>query len=357
MKICYLADASSVHTTRWANYFSLQGYDVEIISLRQPYGSSTQVSTHVINGRCQAKLDCFISAPKVREILKRSRPDIVHAHYASSYGTLARLCGFHPYVLSVWGSDVYDFPRRSWVHRGLIEKNLASPDQLCSTSHIMAAETQRYCNRSITVTPFGVDCSQFLRLQERNYRNDEFIVGTVKALEPTYGVEYLIRSFALLSRKYSETRKLRLVIAGEGRLRRSLEKLARSVGIESQTSFLGGIPHTRVPEVLNTFSVFCALSLRESFGVAVLEASACEVPVVVTNTGGLPEVVRDGVTGLIVPPKDLTRTANALERLLVDEPFRSALGVAGRKFVLENYEWSENAARMERVYDSVLRMG
>ena len=95
--------------------------------------------------------------------------------------------------------------------------------------------------------------------------------------------------------------------------------------------------------------------MRESFGVAIIEALACEVPVVATNVGGLPEVVLDGVSGLVVSPKDVDATALAISKLIEDESLRRALGIAGRKFVLQNYEWAENAKRMERVYESVLK--
>ena len=218
----------------------------------------------------------------------------------------------------------------------------------------MAVETRKYCSGSITVTPFGVDCRRFIPERRSHSQENEFIVGTVKALEGTYGIEYLIRSFALVERKWNGRRKLRLIIVGDGPLRRSLEQLVGDLGLSNQVSFVGGVPHSQVPELLNTFSVFCALSLRESFGVAVLEASACGIPVVVTNVGGLPEIVQNGVTGLIVPPKDIGAVAGALEKLIEDEPFRRTLGAAGRKLVLENYEWSENATRMEGVYRALV---
>jgi len=180
-------------------------------------------------------------------------------------------------------------------------------------------------------------------------------VGTVKALEPPYGVDILIRSFAIVAKKYHGFKRLRLVIAGDGALRKELEREARALGIDSQVSFLGAIPYLKVPDLLATFSIFCALSLSESFGVAVLEASACQVPVVVTNVGGLPEVVQDKVTGLIVAPRDIEAAAGAIS-LLIDNPdLRRSFGSAGRKFVMENYEWSENAKRMEEVYKSVLK--
>jgi len=88
--------------------------------------------------------------------------------------------------------------------------------------------------------------------------------------------------------------------------------------------------------VLSTFTVYAALSRRESFGVAVAEASACAIPVVATRVGGLPEVVRDGVTGILVPPEDPRAAADAIARLLADSEVRSAMGVAGRELRAED---------------------
>ena len=355
MRICYLADAGSPHTIKWAQYFSAHCHDVQIISFRQSEDPRAQQWTRVIKPRWQSKVDSFLFVPRVRRMLERFNPDIVHAHYASSYGTLGRLCRFHPYVLSVWGSDVYDFPRRSWLHRRLLQRNLEAADQLCSSSKNMAEETQRYCYKPVSITPFGVDCDHFRPSSVPKNSEDDFVIGTIKALEPPYGIEYLLRAFALLTATYSGRKKLRLVIAGDGSLRKSLQRLAEDLGVINKVRFLGQIAHSQVPQLLNSFSVFCALSLSESFGVAILEASACQVPVVVTNVGGLSEVVRDNLTGFIIPAKDAQAAANAVGKLIDQGSLRRDFGEAGRKFVLENFEWSQNAKRMENVYESVLK--
>jgi glycosyltransferase involved in cell wall biosynthesis len=354
MRICYLSDAGSQHTIRWAQYFSAQHHDVQIISFRQS-DSQAQQWTRVVKPRWGSKLDSLFFAPRVRRMMESFKPDIVHAHYASSYGTLGRLCRFHPYVLSVWGSDVYDFPRRSWLHRKLLQENLAAADRLCSTSKNMAKETQRYCNKAVTITPFGIDCDRFRASSVPKNSEDEFVIGTIRALESPYGIEYLLHAFALLTTKYAGQKKLRLAIGGDGSLRKSLERLAQDLGVRKEVRFLGQIAHSQVPELLNTFSVFCALSLSESFGVAILEASACQLPVVVTNIGGLPEVVRDHVTGFIVPAQNAPAAADAVAKLIEDSSLGRKFGEAGRKFVLENFEWFENAKRMENVYRSVLQ--
>ncbi len=356
MKICYLANASNVHTTKWANHFSRKGHEVTILSFEPGIGLDPRVRVCLLGSALPLRMQYIVSGRSVRRLLREAQPDILHAHYASGYGTLGRLAEYRPYILSVWGSDVFEFPKASPLHRALLKSNLASAGTICSTSHCMAAETRRHCARPILVTPFGVDCEQFCPSNLSRPRDEEFVIGTVKMLEPKYGVEYLIRSFELLASEYKGSKRLRLEIAGDGSLRRRLEKLVRTLGITGQVSFLGMVPHEKVAEVLNRFSVFAALSVddSESFGVAIIEASACEIPVVVTNVGGLPEVMRHRVTGLMVPARDVTAAANAFQHLLENESLRRELGKAGRRFVLENFEWSENASRMERVYESIL---
>ncbi len=355
MKICYLATAGSIHTAKWANHFSRKGHQVEIISFEPGRELDSDIALHFPGKLWPCGTHYLAHGPEVRRLLQQINPDLVHAHYASGYGTLGRLCGFHPHIISVWGSDIFEFPRKSLFHRQLVKSNLNSAEKVCSTSQALAAETRKYYQGPIEITPFGVDCERFCPLPEPVKSCEEFVVGTIKSLQPLYGIEYLIRAFAIIVERYSRRRKLRLVIAGDGHLRPSLEILARELGVKEFTRFLGRIPHSQVPELLNTFSVFVAPSLAESFGVAVLEASACGVPVIVSDVGGLPEVVRDRVTGSIFPSRNLGAIVQALEELIQDEILRQSMGTAGRNFVLENYEWSENATRMERVYDSVLQ--
>ena len=352
MKICYLASAASIHTRRWASHFAEQGHQVEIISFETPGELDSRVKAHVLRERLPKNVECFVRAPYVRKLLRESKPDIVHAHYASSYGTLGTLCGLHPYVLSVWGSDVYEFPNRSRLHRELLKRNLSRADEICSTSKLMAEEVRKYCDRPVAITPFGIDCTQF-RPQAAG-QNDEFVVGTVKTLEPVYGIEYLIRAFALFKQRLRTKMKVRLVIAGDGYLRTSLEKLASDLGVATCTEFMGAIPHADVPNLLTTFSVFANLSESESFGVAPLEASACGLPVVASDAGNLPEIVRNGVTGIIVPRRDPEAAANAFETLAENEELRESLGMEGRRSVLTNYDWAVSTCRMESVYAAVV---
>ena len=218
----------------------------------------------------------------------------------------------------------------------------------------MARLTQQYTGREVVWTPFGVDCIQFSGDGGDAHRDDTITIGTVKALDKGYGIEHLIAAFAAVRRRLPSY-NLRLLIVGEGPEHQRLERMAQVLGVGAVTEFAGWVPHHRVPEYLRRLSVYVAPSVHEeSFGVAVLEASACAVPVVVSDVGGMPEVVQDQQTGFLVPPGDESALADALERLVTSQEVRRSMGAAGRRFVLDRYAWDVTARVVEDLYDRIL---
>jgi glycosyltransferase involved in cell wall biosynthesis len=359
-RICYLGNAASVHLRRWAVHFARRGYEVHVISVDPPGEEIRDVTVHYLGrGRAQwgvSRWFRYIGAvPRVRALLRWLQPDILHAHYATGYGLLGSLAGSRLDVISVWGSDVLSFPRRSPLHAALVKLNLGRADWICSTSHYMAREVRKYTNREVIVTPFGVDVNEFGRATRRaDCEEAEVIIGTVRSLERGYGIEYLIQAFAALCHRRLPC-SLRLLIVGAGSQRTRLERLAKTLGIENKTEFVGWIPHHRVPDYLRRMAIFVAPSVHEeSFGVAVLEASAAGLPVVASRVGGLPEVVEDGKTGLLVAPGESASLADALERLVTDVKLRRTMGEAGMAFVREHYDWQRTAQVVEDLYERIL---
>jgi glycosyltransferase involved in cell wall biosynthesis len=291
--------------------------------------------------------------PNIKKLISKYVPDIVHAHFATSYGIMGVLSGFHPLIISVWGNDVYLFPQRSFLHKRIIQFNLNRADYILSTSHIMAKETSRYTNKPIVVTPFGVDLSIFQK-RKKEKKNAEIVIGTVKTLEDKYGIKYLLEVFELLVRKH---KNLKLLIVGGGTKETELIKLANKLGIEKLTTFQGKVDHDQVVNYHNQIDieVFPSIVDSESFGVSVVEASACEIPVVVSNVGGLPEVVEDGETGFVVPPKNVQMLANAIEKLLLNEELRVKMGKAGRDRVKRLYNLDNNLDQMIDVYRNIVK--
>lgn len=360
MKVAFLAGQNSIHTVRWANAMIDKVDELHLLTMHQP-SDPIDSRVKIYNLPYKGLQGYFLNTKKVQKLLAAIEPDLLHVHYASGYGTLGRLSKYHPLLLSVWGSDVYDFPATSFLHRALVAANLRAADWVASTSQVMAEQTKSLCadlNR-LSITPFGIDVAKFYPQPARD--SNYVTVGTVKKLAPKYGIDILIKAFAqarteAIALSPELTDKLRLTIVGDGKQRKELEDLVQQLGIESATTFVGAVPHERVPHYLNQMDIYVAASRldSESFGVAVLEASACGLPVVVSDAGGLPEVVEAGVTGYIAPKEDVAATAAAIGKLIGDALQRDRLGQAGRKLVLERYVWSENVDLVREIYDKVL---
>jgi glycosyltransferase involved in cell wall biosynthesis len=349
MRICYLADAQSSHTQKWAAHFAGRGDEVHVISFRSARLSG--VECHPVAPPLGMKLGYVLAIPRVRQLIRRIKPDILHAHYATSYGLLGATASFHPFVLSVWGDDILEAPRQSRLLKWLVVNNLRRADHVTATSRVMAAEVARYLpGKPVHTIPFGIDTDLFRPGPDRRAL-DAPVVGIVKLLRQEYGVQYLLEAFARIAAEFPAAR---LRIVGDGPLRGRLEALAADLSIAGRTDFVGAVPHHRVPEQLAQMDVFVMPSLRESFGVAALEASACALPVLATRVGGIPEVVADGQTGFLVSPADALALVAKLRILLQDACLRTRLGDQGRQFVLQHYRWDDTAGRMAGLYSSIL---
>ena len=363
MRIALLGPANSIHLQRWAQALVERGHAVGVFTQHACDRKLLPTAANVFVLPRSGALGYFTNAWRARELLTRWRPDVVNAHYASGYGTTAALCGVRPVLLSVWGSDVYDFPYESALKGRLIRGNLRRATAIASTSHAMARQVQRLTpeRSEIAVTPFGVDLARFTPDASRRPRG-RLTIGIVKSLATKYGVDLLLRAFAGLvadADVQALPDECRLLVVGDGPQRAQLEALAGELGIASRSEFAGAVAHAEVPAWLNRFDVYAAPSRldSESFGVAVIEASACAMPVVVSDAGGLPEVVRDGETGLVVARDDAPALQAALKRLVLDAALRERLGQAGRAHVEREYEWGHCVDVMERCLEQLAPRG
>lgn len=360
MKICYLADINSAHTHKWLNYFVHKGYDIHVISLgKGEYEGITvhslDVQENVIRKTSDKnKLEYLKKVKRVKALIKEINPDILHAHYASSYGLLGSIANKHPYIISVWGSDIYDFPIKSPIHKFIIKYNLKKADYILSTSNVMKIETQKYTDKNIEITPFGVDINKFI---PNKTEKEEIIIGTIKTLEEKYGVQYLIKAFKEVKDRNKEL-KLKLRIGGRGSQEDYLKELVKEFSMEEDVTFLGFVkPQDVIKEFQNfDLAVFPSTLDSESFGVAAVEAEACGTPVVVTNVGGLMESTKPNVTSLVAKKESIEDLAEKIEILIKNKELRIKMGIDARQFVEENYSLDENFEAVNNIYKNIIKI-
>lgn len=359
MKIVLLSAANNIHTVKWANGLARSGVHVHVISLHGvTQDFDPRVSVHLLPFK--APLGYLLNVLALRKLLKQLQPDLLNAHYATGYGLLSVLaCQHCPNVISLWGSDIYLFPKKSGVHSWLLNQILSRANAIFSTSYCMQNELNEQSMAKgvpVYITPFGVNTDLFKSMpaiRSENGQRSKVVIGTVKSLKHIYGIDVLLHAFERLVKQMPEC-KFELQIYGEGVEADSLAKLTAELGITNQVVFGGFVPNTEVPQILNQFDLYVALSRSESFGVAVLEASSCELPVLVSDADGLCEVVSDRTTGLIVPIDDVESTTAALKELVMDPNKRRSYGLEGRKNVVGKYSETACIDTMIAAYKHVI---
>ena len=366
--VLILSDYESIHTVRWINELVKRGHEVHLVSERRKksddYPYSRNVVLHFLPfcGRISRVLNVIFLAWIARKI----KPDVVNAHYVSVYGTYARLAKLKGnYVLSARGSDVYEYPYRSKLHYHLVEKNLRYATRITSTSKVMAQQINRLLGddgNRVEVVPFGVDINLFdpKRFEQRNEPSDGTIcIGIVKSLKAIYAIDdflQIIKALRCRLNYINATDGIRLrfcvSIYGDGPDRRRLEEIVKVFDLSDIVTFHGYLNNNDIPEALSTMDIFLITSIRESFGVAVIEAMAMELPIVASDAEGFIEVLENGKYGFIIENRNVDSFVEKLVELIMDESLRRSMGIESRRKVLRDYNFKNNVSDMESLYEN-----
>lgn len=296
-------------------------------------------------------------AVRLVRLLRRERVDIVHSHdaYTSVYGTIcARIAGVRGIIAS----------RRSW-HSPHLQGRILAANRMAyrfadrvvgnspSVSGLLESESGVPPSRIVTIPNF-LDPEAFAPIAPADRRRmlDElgipegaFVVGIVARLSAVKDHGTLLRAMASLRDRIPA---LHCVLVGDGPERPHLEALADSLGIRALVHFAG--ERTQPPNLHGLFDVSVLCSISEAFPNSVLEAMAAARPVVATDVGGTPDAVREGVTGLLVPPSDPARLADAILRLHGDPELRTRLGAAACAAARAGYSADAVIGQVESLY-------
>lgn len=356
MKILVLANGASSHTTKWVRGYIRRGHEVHLVFCKD-HGLKDDDKIddcYVHRLKYRSGIGYYLNIFKLKRLFNRINPDVVNVHYASGYGTLARLAKIGPCVLSVWGSDVYDFPYQNKQNMNIIKKNLLHAQQIVSTSQAMASQTSQLANillSEIKVVPFGVDIDSFSISSER-VGQEKIVVGITKHLKKVYGIDVLIEATRILidSLKsdgfFDVSNSIEIHVYGEGEEKGSLRELIERLNLEDSVILMGRVPPKEIPNILRTFDIFCVTSYRESFGVSLIEAMATGLPVVATRTVGFSEIIENEKDGLLVEVGNPSQVAEALKKIILNKDEAKKLGIRAREKVIYKYEFEDDLDEM-----------
>lgn len=298
------------------------------------------------------------SSEELNEFLKDF--DIVHSHHAFTPLALKAVKAGRAMgraTLLTTHSISFAHESKLWEALGftisLFTDYLKYPHRIIAVSRAAKAFIEHFTDVPISIVPNGVDDKRFSPTKEKDKIKAKFgikgnVVLYVSRMSYRKGPHVLLNAF-------SKIKDATLVMAGSGEMLPFLKAQAKFLGIEDRVVFMGYAPDDLLPEIFKMADIFVLPSVSsEAFGIVVLEAMASGVPVIATNVGGIPEVLKENEAGLLVPPGNELELRNAIQKLLNNEELRKWYGINGRKAVEEKYSWDKVVVEIEKVYEEII---
>jgi glycosyltransferase involved in cell wall biosynthesis len=358
MRLCFIADGRSIHAQRWAEEFGKR-HEVHLVTY-DPVGRALPgVTEHVLPSPFRNLwLGFWPRHLRIRRLISRIDPDLVHAHFIAKYGFHLPLGKRWPVVVSAWGDDILVLPPKSWLIRTFTRRVLGKADLVYAVSedlrrHIM--EDFGIPPEKVTWLPIGIDTALFSPGDREEggagRREGAVTLYSNRGFFPVYDTRTLLAGFALAR---EANPGLALVLKGDGPEKEEMEALAASLGLGAAVSFRDRTSYADVPGDLREADIFLSTATSDGTPVSVLEAMSAGRPCIATRVGGVPEWIRDGENGLLVPPGDPGALARAILALAGDPSLRERLGAEARETVRERADWGRLMARVEDDYKKLI---
>jgi len=297
--------------------------------------------------------------------------DIIHAHSPIPYSDLPALLYAKrkkvPFVLT-YQFDGQETGGSFMRNTGVAVYNKLFINKVLGHADVIIATTKSYVNESpflrgykdkIVVIPNGINIEEVTTTYtQEECRNklglprDTQIILFFGSLVPYKGPDVLLKSFKKVKKGFP---KVKLIFAGRGQMLDELRKLSKELGLENHVTFVGFVDDDLKPLYYKASDIFClpSTTMAESFGIVNLEAMAAGIPIIASNLGGMPDIVQEGINGLLAKPGDFQSLADALTCLLKNEDMRKKMGNNGRKLVTD-YSWDKIAKETEQLYIRIL---
>lgn len=350
VRICFIALGKFAHIDAYLDHFRERGHEVHFVALAP--GPKRDVPTHNVGFsegflKLPGKWGYLPAMLRARKVVRSLAPDIVHAHYATSAGLAAYVCGFHPYLVTAHGTDLTQGIKSSvwrpilrWVFR-----NADCVNPVSSELRDMVFDLGISSHKVETLT-LGIDTKRF------SFKKPQSISAPAplrlictRRLEQVYDHRTIIDAMAILARRQID---FRLTFAGGGSLNEKLQMLATEQGIRNKITFLGEVRNSKLAELLADQDIYLSASTRDGTSLGLLEAMASGIYPIVSDIKANAEWIKHGCNGhlhKVSDPNSLAESILAFRR----DPGREALRL-NRELVLRRGDRSINMKRLEEVY-------
>lgn len=364
MKICILANMNSMidsHSTLRVNYFIKKGYKKYVITYpTDEIKESKNARIYFIKEYRNKVLAILMNIIRVRKIVKKVNPDILHAHYAGVNGALGALCGFHPFFVTVFGSDIFE-NSKSRIRRVLIRFILKKADIIICNGETLKRKIIELGGdiSKIRIIRWGTDTQKFKKLAGDRKLKKELRIGrslsviSIRNLFPVYDVETFMRAIPLVLKKIHN---VIFIVAGIGPEESRLKKLADSLKINEHVRFVGWIDNKDVSKYLNLADVYVSTSLSDGdLSQSTQQAMACQLPIITTDIFVNKTRIKDGINGFLFPIKNSELLAKKIIILLKDKNIRRKIGNEARKTIVSELDFFGEMKKLDNLYKEIIK--
>jgi glycosyltransferase involved in cell wall biosynthesis len=310
-------------------------------------------------------LRCFEAALRVRRLLRRLRPQVLHVHYIGWNAWVAALTGFRPLVLTAWGGDVL----AELGAFDMLAQRLLTPFAIRAAALLTADATplaevlDRYRGHAppALLIRFGADRERFHpqvpteHLRQSLNLGDGPVVFSPRSFIPIYRIEVIIRAWPEVVSQIPEARLLLKSSVAEADYSASLRQLVSDLGIDSSVRFVGSTDYSQMPAFYNLASATVSVPFCDGLPATAMEALACGSPLVVSDLPWAKDVITHGQNGMVVPVDDPSTLAGVLLQLLRDQLLQREVVRGGLAYSAEFGDWHCEMTRMERAYETIVK--
>jgi len=350
MKICFLAASNSIHSHQWINFFSNLGHKIIWISL---VPSTIKVTDNIEYYEFTSGI--FSSIFKVRKLITKLNPDIVHIHYLGYYGLLGLFSNAKCIVSTPWGSDIIE-GKKSFLKRQILLRILNKTKLIICDAYHMRDELKKLNvpHDKINIIYFGVDTKKFVR-KDRNLEilnkfniSNEITIISLRSFEPVYDIKTLILAAKIILKQIPD---VHFLLCGRGTLEKELKELVHSLSIDNSVHFTGLIDKQLLPSLLSSSDIYVSTSLSDAgLASSTGEAMSCETPVVISDSAENDQWINNKVNGFLFSTKNSEQLAEILIKLIKDEPLRKTVGKEGRNIIIKKYDYENEMNKVNDLY-------
>lgn len=356
MKICYLGEASAdlSWTRDIANYFAEKGNHVYFITFEEPDEKYKKVEIIRIK-TCFGLLKYLLYLPRIKKIVSKIKPDIIHVNWAAGYGLTSYLLDFHPLVISCIGGDVLleetkatRHPLRTLLLKLLIKRILKRADYLLPISKGIENRLLSFGLPKDKMQIFFVEPVMGEIVTDR----DETTILSNRRLEIFYQIDVFLKACAFVKKEFPN---IKVVVAGDGNRKQQLIELTQELGLADNVEFTGWLKQEEMFKRISQATVFISTSPYDGTPQSILEAMKLRTPVVAVNNQASQEWIRHNFNGYLFGAGDYKRAADYILDLLKNKDKRRLFSERSHEIVKEKGDFNRNVAKLEELYRSLIK--